>query len=75
MESRLYKLFDYQRYEKDPELQEIIDDVLHRYRISGGTRLSDEELEYAAAAGDPNASVENMGKGYLKIPRRKTDNA
>ena len=64
MEMMLDSLFDYQRFEMDPELQGIIDDVLERYSIKGGDKLSDDELEFAAAAGDMNAASRSLLKDF-----------
>lgn len=52
--SKLARLFDYQKYEPNSELAEVISDVESRYH---GARkaLSDDELEFVAAAGNPDA--------------------
>ena len=50
MEKLLTSLFDYQRFEKNPSLQSIIDEVEGRYSV---TEVTDDELEMLAAAGDP----------------------
>ena len=49
--SRLARLFDYQKFEANSELSDIILDVETRY---GATKkaLSDDELEFVAAAGN-----------------------
>ena len=44
-EKKLRKLFDFQRFEKDEKLQEVIDGTLQNANIR---LLSDEELEFAA---------------------------
>ena len=48
----------------DPELQCIIDDVLERYSVKGGAKLSDDELELAAAAGDSGTASRSLLKGF-----------
>ena len=53
MENKLFNLFDFQRFEKNPKLAAIIDDVESRY--SGGIySLSDDDLGFVNAAGDVN---------------------
>ena len=54
----LAELFDYQRFERDPALQRVIDEVEERLL---GKELSDEELGMLSAAGDP----------YLQAPDPK----
>ena len=44
-EKKLRKLFDFQRFEKDEKLQEVIDGTLQNANIR---LLSDDELEFAA---------------------------
>ena len=48
LETKLKTIFDYQRLEKDPGLQTVIDEVLDRYALSDRKRLSDDELAMAA---------------------------
>jgi len=48
--SLLTELFDRQRFERDPALQRVIDEVEERYF---GEALSDEQLQAVTAAGDP----------------------
>ena len=50
MERRLTKLFDYQRFENNPELQKMIDSAHAR---SATRELSLEDLSFVAAAGIP----------------------
>lgn len=45
-ESKLKSLFDFQRFEQDPKLQSVIDEVNDRY--SSGNRLNDDDLELVA---------------------------
>lgn len=47
----LRKLFDYQRFARNPRLQGQLDSVYRRY-LAQGEALSDEELDMAAA-GEP----------------------
>ena len=44
-EGTLFQLFDYQRFENDPQLQSVIDGVESAY----GAELSDDELQVSAA--------------------------
>ena len=50
MEKLLTGLFDFQRFESDPALQGVIDEVEMRYFSE---ELSDDELDMLSAAGDP----------------------
>ena len=50
MENKLSLLFDYQKFEKNPELQAVIDTVHARYTAR---KLSDEEADWVNAAGRP----------------------
>ena len=52
MEKKLRALFQYQDFEKNAELQSVIDTVHARYG-STARMLSDEEADYVAAAGMP----------------------
>ena len=54
MEKKLGMLFDYQAFEKSDKLQTIIDTVHARY---ASRQLSDEEAEFVAAAGRPEAAL------------------
>lgn len=56
MEKLLTGLFDFQRFERNPDLQSLIDEVEGRY---GVTEVTDDELEMLAAAGDP------LGQEYI----------
>ena len=47
MDKLLKSLFDYQRFEQQPELQKVIDSVHARYSMR---ELNLDELEYVAAA-------------------------
>lgn len=48
MEKKLEKLFDYQKFENDAELNNIINSVLDE-----GVALTDEDLSMVNAAGEP----------------------
>lgn len=49
MEERLRRLFDYQKFERNEKLQEVIDGVKSRVKM---VPLSDDDLDNVAAAGD-----------------------
>ncbi len=63
MEEKLRQLFDYQKYEKNADLQAVIDAVHARY---GARRLSDDEAELVTAAGRPEAAMKKW-----QDPRKK----
>jgi hypothetical protein len=48
MISRIKYILDYQRFSPNSRLSELIEDVQRRY-----TALSDEDLLYVSAAGEP----------------------
>lgn len=50
MEKRLKALFDYQRFEKNSRLADIVEQTESRYKVE----LSDEELFFVNAAGELN---------------------
>ena len=50
MEKLLAGLFDFQKFEKEPALQSVIDEVEAR---CFGAELTDDELDTLSAAGDP----------------------
>ena len=50
MEHTLKRLFDYQRFEQNEDLRQVIDSVHARYAVR---ELSLDELSGIAAAGDP----------------------
>ena len=54
MEKKLSLLFDYQKFEKNRELQSIIDSVNSRFPTR---KLSDDEADLVAAAGQPGAAL------------------
>lgn len=53
MEKKLKKLFDYQRFEKNPRLEALIQETESRY----SAELSDDDLLMVAAAGEANEIV------------------
>ena len=57
-EKRLFRAFDFQRFEKNARLQKVID-AAHR-RIEE-RELTDDERDWVAAAGSPE-SAEKPGK-------------
>ena len=59
LETKLKTLFDYQRLEKDADLQSVIDEVLERYAQNEPKILSDDDLAMAA--------------GGVGIPEEKED--
>ena len=54
MERKLKTLFDYQKYEREPGLESVINGVHKRYGrdLSGSSRLDDDALGQVFAAGD-----------------------
>ncbi len=55
METKLSVLFDFQRFEKNADLQAVIDAVHARYTAR---KLTDEEAELVTAAGTPEAALQ-----------------
>ena len=55
IEKKLRSLFDFQKYEGNPALQQVIDSVHARH---SARELSLEELEWVAAAGTPDMKSE-----------------
>lgn len=58
-EGTLFQLFDYQRFENDPQLQALIDGVEGVY----GAELSDDELTQVSAAGELYRTKQTGGGG------------
>ena len=57
MESKLKQLFDFQKFEDNADLRQVIDSVHARY--SGSVqKLSLDELEWVNAAGDPATGLQ-----------------
>ena len=55
MEEKLKRLFDYQRFEGNLRLNDIINKTERKY--FGNRALSDDDMSYVAAAGVPNANT------------------
>ena len=51
MEKRLKNLLDFQKFEENPSLQQVIDSVHSRYNVR---ELSLDEMGWVAAAGMPD---------------------
>jgi len=49
MEQKLKRLFDYQKFQKNPQLEALLSEAEGRYQGS----LSDDDLELVSAAGEP----------------------
>ncbi len=65
MERKLRALFDYQKFEQNKDLQNVIDRVHARYRSSSTARmLDDDEADMVAAAGLPDTAMKK--KSLLK---------
>ena len=58
-ERLLTELFDFQRFERDPALGRVIDEVAERL---AGSELSEDELDTVSAAGDPYSGMRRPGK-------------
>lgn len=50
MENKLKSLFDFQKFEGNPDLQQVIDSVHARHSVR---ELSLDEMEWVSAAGTP----------------------
>ena len=59
MEGKLKTLFDYQKFEGNPALQSVIDSVHARYAVK---ELSLDEMEWVAAAGNPDQNPDDKGR-------------
>ena len=59
MDKLLEALFDFQRFERAPALQGVLDEVEERYFSE---ELSDDALTTLAAAGDPTSYPPNLRK-------------
>ena len=53
MDTKLRLLFDFQKFEKNADLQAVVDAVHARY---SARKLSDDEAEWVAAAGTAQAA-------------------
>ena len=56
MENKLKRLFDFQRFEKNPRLEKLVEETESRC-ARNGRELSDEDLDRVSAAGDLSASI------------------
>ena len=54
MEKKISMLFDYQKFDKNADLQAVINAVHARYNAR---KLTDDEAELVAAAGMPNTAL------------------
>ena len=61
MEKKLKKLFDYQKFEKNPRLQKLIGESEARLEAA---ELSDESLEKVSAAGELSAHLRDHKKPF-----------
>ena len=67
VEKKLRKLFDYQKFEKEPKLQGVIDGAESGY--NGIRKLTEEELEFAAGGvneGDNSEDMQAYGRCKVK---------
>ena len=60
MESKLRQLFDFQKFEGNSELQQVIDSVHARYAVR---ELSLDDMEFVAAAGVPEIPDKTRKQG------------
>ena len=59
MEKKLFRLFDYQKFEENKDLQQIIDTAHARTRAR---ELTLDDMEWVNAAGEPTPPVKNEEK-------------
>ena len=65
-ERKLKKLFDFQKFEKEPGLQSVIDDV--KQDRAGINRLSDDDLEFVAGGAGKGAFEDDpQANGRCKV--------
>ena len=65
MEKTLKSLFEFQKFEGNPALQQVINSVHARYSVHtrpSARELSLDELEWVAAAGMPGLKNEKKGE-------------
>ena len=62
MRSKLFHLFDYQKFAQNKELQEVIDETAAEGGKIRRIPLSDEALTYAAAGVSTESGVSGSGK-------------
>lgn len=58
MENKLKSMFEFQRFNQNSRLAKMIEDTEAKY----GTALSDEDLDFVAAAGEFDIDEENSDK-------------
>ena len=71
LETKLRALFDYQKFEQNADLQNVIDRVHARYRSSHARMLDDDEADMVAAAGVPDTAM----KKQSLFDKEKDDNS
>ena len=59
MENKLFRLFDYQKFEENPELRQVIDSTHARVKARS---LSLEDMKWVNAAGQPVQLPKNEEK-------------
>lgn len=64
MEQKLRRLFDYQKFQRNPRLTAMIADVEERYDGA----IADDALEWVNAAGEPEAMDAGARKQWEEIP-------
>ena len=64
MEKKLSRLFDFQRFEGNASLQQVIDDVHSRYALK---ELDLDDMEWVSAAG----SIDNPENKRRKLEEEK----
>ena len=69
MEKKLKMLFDYQRFEKNAKLEKLISET----EDSFANELSDDELFFVNAAGEPDLAGGSVSNIY-NVPERKPVN-
>ena len=57
MEEMLKSLFDFQKFEGNADLQQVIDSVHSRYAVNSTRELSLDEMTWVAAAGQPEQEM------------------
>ena len=67
MEKRLQQLFDYQRFEENARLSTVINSVKARYNKR---ELNEDDLEWVAAAGNPDLLQPINPLGRIKLDDR-----
>ena len=59
MENKLKALFDFQKFDGNTDLQQVINSVHSRYAVAGNKsrELKLDEMEWVAAAGQPGQEM------------------